>query len=359
MRAARPLLTLMAVAALTLSLSAADTASAGASGAVAFDAFDRAEATGWGTADSGQRWITGNWPGVRLTGSAGVMTLPAPGSARRAVLARPRLVNVRMRFSANIDRQPGQGVTIIAEARRAKAGSYQAHVRVTRGGRVWLSFHKVRRGGSSRVIGRNRLLPWSYQAGDRIIVRFEALGRNSTRLRLKAWREGTTVPPWQLVGRDRKADLEAKGNVGLRAALATDSAAGAVSVSFDDVRVDRVRVAAKHPARSGQSKSSPDKDTSAPKLVDVDVRDIAETTAEVKWTLSEPATSFVRFGKTADYGSQSDHEATGSDRTLVQRLAGLDPGSTYHYSVVAVDNAQNRLVSRDRTLHHRRRAAGR
>ena len=66
----------------------------------------------------------------------------------------------------------------------------------------------------------------------------------------------------------------------------------------------------------------------------------AITSATVTWTTDEPATSFVRYGLTAESLDQTASTA-GSATGHAVALAGLTPGTTYHYRVESADSANN------------------
>jgi beta-lactamase superfamily II metal-dependent hydrolase len=87
-------------------------------------------------------------------------------------------------------------------------------------------------------------------------------------------------------------------------------------------------------------------DTTAPSIANVSAENITEITAIVNWTTDEPATSQVEYGKTITYGL-----ATPLDSELVTShsvsITGLEPDSTYHFSVKSEDLAGNEAVSGD------------
>jgi len=76
---------------------------------------------------------------------------------------------------------------------------------------------------------------------------------------------------------------------------------------------------------------------------------IGKTSATIKWTTDQPASTQVDYGNTTRYGS-----STTLDSKLVTshsvNLTGLDSQSTYHYRVKSTDAAGNQAVSADFTL---------
>ncbi|MPZ26525.1 MAG: hypothetical protein GEV12_08720 [Micromonosporaceae bacterium] len=91
----------------------------------------------------------------------------------------------------------------------------------------------------------------------------------------------------------------------------------------------------------------PPVDTTPPQIQDVTVVP-SDTTAQVSWGTDEPTTGRVEYGPTSGYGSWSavTPRSTGHRVTL----AGLSPGSTYHFRVVATDPAENVTTTGDRTF---------
>ena len=159
---------------LLTSLSASALAADAPRELLASESFDRPEGTGWGRADSGQRWRSPQGAtGLELAANGGNMTLPAPRS-RRSALMDGRGMHARdvtIRFGFGLDRMPGRGsATILAVARNSAMGSYRALVRVAPQGGLWLSFTKERR-GSTAGVGRKVLVPgWRYSAGQMVSV---------------------------------------------------------------------------------------------------------------------------------------------------------------------------------------------
>jgi len=82
---------------------------------------------------------------------------------------------------------------------------------------------------------------------------------------------------------------------------------------------------------------------SAPIIQGVSISSITETGAIIRWTTDEPATSQVKYGKTETYGSTTplDTKLTTSHNVT---LTGLDPNTTYHYTVISRDASGNKAT---------------
>ena len=90
-------------------------------------------------------------------------------------------------------------------------------------------------------------------------------------------------------------------------------------------------------------------DTTLPVISEVDISDIAESSATITWITDEPATSQIEYGKTTSYGSTIP-----SDEGLVTShnvtLSDLEPNTTYHFRVRSKDATGNEGISGDFTL---------
>jgi hypothetical protein len=90
-------------------------------------------------------------------------------------------------------------------------------------------------------------------------------------------------------------------------------------------------------------------DTTPPAIASVTATDLTAAGATITWTTDEAADSQVEYGPTTAYGG-----TTPLDATLVtghaQSLAGLAPGTLYHFRVASRDAAGNRAVSADSTF---------
>ena len=321
---------------------------------LASESFDRADASSWGAADSGQRWWypTGS-TGIELSGGKGTMTLPAAGNGRLAILSAPRARDVTVQYRFGVDALSGGSVRVAAIARKSASGAYRATVMVGPSGGVWLSFQKEVPGHRVKAIGRAiHVSGLQYEAGGMLAVRFQVIKRDHTQLRMKVWAADTAPPSrWQLVRNDTHRDIGG-GRVGLRASQQGSAATSALQLRFDDVRVSsaagasRVQATGTSKARQGSGSG----DTRAPKIVAIDAADIGKTGATIAWTLDERATGYVNYGTSKQYGSETTRETSFDYSRHVQYLSGLTPGTEYHFSVVSRDQAGNKVASADRTF---------
>ncbi len=90
-------------------------------------------------------------------------------------------------------------------------------------------------------------------------------------------------------------------------------------------------------------------DTIAPIISSVSYAHNNFSTTTVSWTTDEVADSLVEYGLTVDYGDFSNH-LTSYSTAHSRALVGLDPGKTYHYRVISVDQWGNTATSSDYTF---------
>ncbi len=97
-------------------------------------------------------------------------------------------------------------------------------------------------------------------------------------------------------------------------------------------------------ALEGKRGSDTTTDIVAPTISRVETRDIATTTAVVRWETNEKATSQVEYGISTSYGS-----STALSLSLVKlhnvTLSGLTASTTYYYRVASKDAANNLATS--------------
>ena len=104
-------------------------------------------------------------------------------------------------------------------------------------------------------------------------------------------------------------------------------------------------------SRESGSSNSVTVDTVAPSPSQVSVTGVTTGTATISWSSSEAASTLVEYGATDAYGAATA-EADTSPRATSHSvaLAGLTPGTTYHYRVGGQDQAGNLGVSGDNTF---------
>jgi len=89
--------------------------------------------------------------------------------------------------------------------------------------------------GTETVLTTQNISGMVYAPGDVLNVRFQLQGANSTTLRAKVWKEGTTEPAsWQTTTTDSTAALQAAGAVGLYSYLSSSATNAPVTATIDN-----------------------------------------------------------------------------------------------------------------------------
>jgi hypothetical protein len=90
-------------------------------------------------------------------------------------------------------------------------------------------------------------------------------------------------------------------------------------------------------------------DTTQPQILGQQITEVSETHILLKWQSDEPTKGYLKYGKTINYGQQSDTTAIlGLDNSII--LINLTPGVTYHYMLFIEDEAGNKSKTEDNTF---------
>lgn len=90
-------------------------------------------------------------------------------------------------------------------------------------------------------------------------------------------------------------------------------------------------------------------DKAAPEISSVSSSGVSQSSATITWTTDEASTSYVEYGTTTNYGSNTTLNTT-KVQSHSQTLTGLSSGTTYHYRVKSRDGAGNEAISSDNTF---------
>ena len=204
--------------------------------ALASDAFSRAVASGWGTADTGGTWTTytGNAT-MSVSGGAGHMEVAGAGGSAAGYLGSVSASEVAMQVDVSLDRALSGGSTwVYLNSRWTGQSYYRAVVRFVPDGSVALGISRVVNGVETTLQSVN-LPGLTYTPGTVLRVRFDTSGTDVTTLRTKAWVVGTAEPAaWQVTATDATEALRAAGRIGLSTYL-SGSATSALGINLDNL----------------------------------------------------------------------------------------------------------------------------
>jgi Purple acid Phosphatase, N-terminal domain len=90
---------------------------------------------------------------------------------------------------------------------------------------------------------------------------------------------------------------------------------------------------------------APAVDTTPPIINNVSTSSETETSVNVTWMTSEPANSYVEYGKDTSYGLTASSDELTADHSLT--LTSLESNTAYHFRVASSDKAGNKGTSAD------------
>ncbi|MER8262741.1 hypothetical protein ABT007_00935 [Streptomyces griseus] len=201
---------------------------------VAEDAFGRTVATGWGSADSGQTWLTdgGSAADYSVGSGTGRHTINTRGIFLHSYVP-VTAPDVDLRVDWALGSLPaGDHMYLFPMVRYTDlTHMYMARVQVTPAGAVFLTLRK--RNGAETQLGGAYSLPGTYTVGTWYSARLAMTGSTLTG---KVWRRSDPEPGWQLSATD--ADLSGPGSVGLRSFLSSSSTNPLpLTAAYDNLRV--------------------------------------------------------------------------------------------------------------------------
>lgn len=205
---------------------------------LAVDTFTRSLVSGWGTADLGGVWTVSNSAAFSVNGTNGKVSTPK-GSERSARLRGVSTTASDLLMSMALDKvATGGGLYVDAVARSISgAGDYRATLRFRSDGKVAVRLGRTASNGTETQLRAETLVPnGTYTAGERFLVRTQAVGTAPTTLQVRVWKAGTVEPStWLLTVTDTTTGLQAAGNPGLTTYLSSSATNSPITLSVDDV----------------------------------------------------------------------------------------------------------------------------
>ncbi|MCA0295768.1 MAG: PKD domain-containing protein [Actinobacteria bacterium] len=200
---------------------------------IARDTFTRTQTGGWGTANTGGNWTVTGASNLAVNGSAGTMRMTA-GGGPSAYLNSVSARDVDLTVQVGYDKAgTGGGIYTSLIGRRIGTSDYRVKLRVT--ATVTTLYLARTVSGTETVLTTQNISGMVYAPGDVLNVRFQLQGANSTTLRAKVWKEGTTEPAsWQTTTTDSTAALQAAGAVGLYSYLSSSATNAPVTATIDN-----------------------------------------------------------------------------------------------------------------------------
>ncbi|HYC72509.1 MAG TPA: hypothetical protein VEB66_14970 [Opitutaceae bacterium] len=207
------------------------------------DLFARTVSSGWGSTPQSQAYAVSG-------GSASDFSVGSNRGAIKLSTASNRLARLSLSLT-NVEGTVRTALTAVPSANYAYAGAaarvqptgsdyYYFRLKHTSGGNVTLTIQKII-SGSQTTLSPEVTVGTAYSAGSYYRLRFSLAGTGPTRLRAKAWRDGTPEPAlWQVEVADSTSSLQTAGGAGIRAGGHSSYAPLNSSYFVDDFQVHNV-----------------------------------------------------------------------------------------------------------------------
>jgi hypothetical protein len=205
------------------------------------DTFTRTLTGSWGTADIGGAWsvLAGSASNFAVNGSKGTITTPTKSVQQLAHLgsasARDVDASVETSLPASINIKGSKGLfSSLVLRHQASGADYRVGLFLTGTGKVFIR-GQTNTGASVFTDADTGL---TFSPGNTFVLRVQAEGASPTTIRAKVWRAGAAEPSaWTVTATDATAALQTAGTLGIRT---LNSASTAVTLSFDNLRADRI-----------------------------------------------------------------------------------------------------------------------
>lgn len=186
---------------------------------IAADSFARTVARGWGDADNGGTWSVSSAARFSVDGSKAVVTIPTAGNGPSARLDQVSARDVSITTDFALDQVPAGGAYYQQVLARVSGTStyYMLSTRVNADGGLRLQLSSVV-AGTETALKTTTLPSFGYTAGERLKLRLDVSGTDSTKLEGKVWRASDSEPTSaQVSTTDATSELQQAGAVGLKA----------------------------------------------------------------------------------------------------------------------------------------------
>ncbi len=205
---------------------------------LASDQFNRTVTNGWGNATTGGTWtVSGTAANYSVSGGRGLMRLPK-GSGTTANLAALSKMGTDTTMSFAIGKAPtGGAVYLTTAARKVGTNFYASKLAVSPSGKV--TAYLIRSAAGAQTVIGAAVLPVVHDFSTPIRVEFLVTGKGTTNLKLKAWKDGQSVPvAWALSATDTTAALQTPGSTAFSGYLSSTSTIAPVTVSVKNVVIN-------------------------------------------------------------------------------------------------------------------------
>ena len=207
---------------------------------LASDDFERTTTGGWGSAATGGAWTVSPTSAASVSAGKGRLVLSAPGRSASAYLNAVSSSDVDVQHELSLDKRPtgtGGRVDSAVVVRRTAGGQYRANVKVYTSGQVRAGLWAFV-GTAQNLLGSEVTVPGlTFDNGDTLLVRAQAVGTSPTQVRMKVWKAGTSEPTsWLLTASSSASGLQSAGGVGVAPYLGGSTTNAPLELRYDAFR---------------------------------------------------------------------------------------------------------------------------
>jgi len=206
----------------------------------ASDDFTRLATLGLGTATTGGPWtVTGTTSNYGVANGVGTLKVATAGGTSTAYLNSVQKTDTEVNAKVSLDKvQTGGGSYVSVIGRRVNSNTdYRTKLRFLSTGEITLTLNKTVAGTETTLSG-GKVAGLTYVPSDRLNVRLQVSGTNSTTLKVKVWKVGTVEPTtWNYQSADSAPELQVNGSAGTSLYVSGSSTNAPMTLTVDDLTV--------------------------------------------------------------------------------------------------------------------------
>lgn len=209
------------------------------------DSMSRSVQDGWGESENGTGYTTTWLPSLAVSGGAGTVKIPEPGTSRTVEADVSPAVDISASYGVSVSELPtsGGGVHTGLQVRYKDGSFYQATLRVLPGGDTALDISRTNGGPETKTaLARPVALPFRIDAGQKVNVELQATGSSPVEIKARAWLAGATAGDWQQTASD-SGDARIADAGTLRITTYVSAASQPATVAYDDLAAQTLQKA--------------------------------------------------------------------------------------------------------------------
>lgn len=251
----------------------------------ASDAFNRTVTSGWGTADSGGKWVSAAGQD-RVNGSSGNLDIKA-GQGFSNTLSGFNARTGQLQIAFSLNKLPvGGDAYVYITPRQSGKNEYRLKVKVSPDGAV--RFDAVRVVNGAETLLESARAGFTAKAGGTINVKASLSGADKTTIAAVVWPSGSAVPANQINTTDSTAVLQTSGTVALGGYVSGSATNSPITVRYDNLKVSGSTETSTPAPSTPKAPSAPSASASRDALVAGTYKPSESTTGVLPGTVLKP-----------------------------------------------------------------------